>query len=357
MEGVTVTAPGKLILMGEHAAVYGRPALIAAVDLWMHVSIAPRTSTGVALHLPDLDHEEVTDWPSIQDYTNRVRQRWKQYQRQPDAQGFAHMRGTDPAHLVKVALGEVTAFLGAKNLPPIHVEIQSEQPIGAGFGSSAAVAVATVRALRLALNAEADDDTLRDLAMEVERRQHGSPSGIDPATVQHGGLLWAEKHRGALQFTPVAPRSPLLKQFGVYQTGTPNESTGTVVDAVREWGEANAAAFASTLDAMEAATRALRDVLSSDQEQPERTIDLIQTFERGLETLGVVPGPVQTLIRAVEARGGAAKISGAGALSGTGAGSLLAYHPNPEKLRSVLGHLPSYAVSLGVTGIRQEVAA
>lgn len=357
MEGGVVIAPGKLILMGEHAAVYQRPALIAAVDLWMRVEIRPKEGAGVALSLPELEHREQTDWAEVLAYTKRVRERWHRYDEQPDAQGFAHMRGDDPAHLVKVALGETAAFLDLDDPPPVRVEVQSEQPIGAGFGSSAAVAVATVQAFLAVQGVEVEDDTLYRLALEVERRQHGAPSGIDPATVLHGGLLWAEKVEDTLRFQSVAPRSPLLRQFSVYHTGTPNESTGTVVDAVRDWGAKQAGAFASVLDDMEAATRGLRAVLSSADEQPDRTIALIRAFEQGLETMGVVPEPVQRLIRAVEARGGAAKISGAGALSGTGAGSLLAYHPDPDALDSILGHLPSYAVQLGVEGARREVVA
>lgn len=347
--------------MGEHAAVYGRPALIAAVDLWMRVTITGRTSgSGIAIDLQNLGHEEETTWPAVEDYADRVRRRWHQYVDNPTAQAFARMRGNDPAHLVKVALGEARRQSECIEQRALRLNITSEQPIGSGFGSSAAVAVGVLRALYAFQEVPIDDDVLYRQALEVERRQHGTPSGIDPATVVRGGIVWAEpREEGAFAFQPVACRSPELSKVDVYHSGDPKESTGTVVDAVRERRAQHPEAIEAVLDRMEAATHQFYRVLTHSEERTDDLMQSIRNYEAGLEELGVVPEAVQERVRAIEQRGGAAKISGAGALSGTGAGSLLVYHPDPAsaELDPVLESLPQYAIELGVKGNRREVAA
>jgi hypothetical protein len=69
-----------------------------------------------------------------------------------------------------------------------------------------------------------------------------------------------------------------------------------------------------------------------------------------------VPPAVKERVRQVEERGGAAKISGAGALTGDGAGSLLVYHPADDEAEgwSFLADLPRYPLTLGTEGLRRE---
>ncbi|HEY6552480.1 MAG TPA: galactokinase family protein, partial [Vicinamibacteria bacterium] len=63
---LAVSAPGKLILMGEHAVVYGRPALVAAIDLRLRVSLSP--ADPVILDLPGLGHLEHLSWREVRAY-------------------------------------------------------------------------------------------------------------------------------------------------------------------------------------------------------------------------------------------------------------------------------------------------
>jgi len=261
------------------------------------------------------------------------------------------MRGSDPAHLVKVALGEAKRRLSDAGGPPMNLAVHTQQPIGAGFGSSAAVAVAVVRAYLAAQNVATCDEALHDLVRDVERRQHGTPSGVDPATVRRGGLVWAEHASDRLDCQSVRARSPVLDAFRVLHTGRPGESTGTVVDAVRARRNDDPVAFRTRLDRMEAATRGLRDVLARKEAAPDEAVQAVRQVEAELEALGVVPEPVQRIVRAVEAKGGAAKISGAGALSGAKAGPLLVYHPDPVvDLDEELGALSELNVQLGAEG-------
>jgi len=361
---VEVSAPGKLILMGEHAAVYGRPALVAAIDLRLTARLSPLPPEEIGevrLDLPGLAHRETASWEALRAYARAARERWDRYAEHPAPAAFQEVRGKDPAHVVKIALGEAAEVLGeaVSGLGGACLRIDSGLPIGSGFGSSAATATAVVAAV-LAFGsegAEVEPVRLARLALEVERRQHGLPSGVDGATVLQGGVVWARRlDSGDLETEPVAVRSDLLRRLRVYDTGTPAEPTGAVVAAVRALRERDPARHERTLDRMEAATRALRASLEGDDGDPDRTLHLFREHEACLEDLGVIPEEVRALVRRVEAEGGAAKISGAGSLSGPGAGSLLVYHPDPERVArwQFLRPFPFYPVHLGAPGFRRE---
>ena len=370
---LTASAPGKLILAGEHAVVYGRPALVAAVDLRLAATVAerperrPRT---VRIAVPQLGVVEEVPWPRVREYARTARRRWETWaQGGGERGGFAAVRGGDAAHVVKVALGEAADFLerrkeGSEAPPSLDLAIDSALPLGSGFGSSAAAAVAVVAASLALGGAEATTEEIEEIAREVERRQHGLPSGVDAATVLHGGVLWAERGAdGCLAVEPFDGRSPLLRELAVFDTGTPLEGTGAVVAAVRERFAADRGRFEAVWRDIEAATRGLRALLEETaaghgENARARLVDLIRACQAGLEELGVVPPAVRELVRRVEAEGGAAKVSGAGALTGQGAGSLIVAHEDPTAPSrwSFLSSLTRYPVALGGPGLRIDTA-
>lgn len=362
---VTASAPGKLILIGEHAVVYRRPALVAAAGLRLEARFAgPRPRAGgastVRLDAPALGPPRELLWAEVIAHSRRARAAWRAYAERPTADAFAAVRGDDPAHVVLVALGEAAESLGESDGPPIDLEIEAELPVGSGFGSSAAAAVAVIAGYLALRSAPAGLDDVERLVLEVERRQHGLPSGVDGAAVLYGGLIWAESTGPGLAFVPFDPGaggSPLLDRLAVYDSGRPPESTGAVVAAVRARLEADPAAGGALLDRIEQASRALRDELAAGIDDPAPVREAFTAAQRALEELGVVPEPVAAAVRAVETAGGAAKISGAGSLAGPGAGSLLVYHPEPERLEEVaeLSALRRLRVPLGVEGLRLTV--
>lgn len=354
--------------------VYGHPALIAAIGLLLTTRVSPASSSpddggsaGVEIRVPGLGWDVLrTGWPEIVSYTERVRERWRQYAHSPRAGAFDEVRGTDPAHLLKVALGEAALYArerGAGEPPALSIEVESDIPVGSGFGSSAALAATVIAGSLAACGIELPTPDLERLTLEAERRQHGIPSGVDGATVIHGGLVWAERPSdGApLELTPLDLASPHLARFRVFDTGTPVESTGAVVAAVRERVAAEPERLRPVLAQMGETARAFRAEIAGDEDRPQGVMGLIRRYQRDLETLGVIPAAARELVRQVEARGGAAKISGAGALSPAGAerpgaGSLLVYHPQPEQIGEMrfLDPFPCHAVPLGVSGFRVE---
>jgi mevalonate kinase len=238
---------------------------------------------------------------------------------------------------------------------PLEVEIRSALPSGSGFGSSSAAAVGILAALLVHHGTTPEADLLDRLAMEVERRQHGLPSGVDHRTVIAGGVIWAQREgQGGLTVEPVVLDPERLAAFQVYATGTPFESTGEVVAEVRRRIADDRVRYEAALDEIAAATVELRGALDGPLGDPGAIRAALRRCTRGLEELGVVPEAVQSRIRRIEAEGGAAKISGAGALSGTGAGCLLVYPPPGGQELSGVAGLAVHRVRLGGHGLREE---
>jgi len=378
---VTASAPGKVILLGEHAAVYGKPALVAAAGLRLSATVttAPDspssspTDSRVRLRIIDGEHDETTTWQEILAASRSARFAWERYAAAPSADAFREVAsataaaGSPAGALLRIALGEAADSLAAAgvtvraaDLAPIDLTVTSEIPIGSGFGSSAAAAVAVIFAYLAARGARPAPEDLQRLSLEVERRQHGTPSGVDNATVIHGGVIEARRTAGgavAIQQVPIRPET--LQRFRIAASGAPAEGTGTVVAAVSERRARDPETVDGVFDRLADLTASLRDELCRSHARPEAVVDVLRQAHCCLVDLDVVPAPVRDLVRQVEEIGGAAKISGAGSLAGPGAGNVLLYHPDPPALDRFLaayrtpetgGSLVIYDVALGAPG-------
>lgn len=357
-----VSVPGKLILMGEHAAVYGRPAVVASIGLRMRVVLRPSHEPGVAIELPDLGVDCHLSWSEIDALTRTARERWEAFAAAPSPARFASLRPDGPEELVALALGEAARSLAPGG--PMEsgvagawsVRLESELPVGSGFGSSASAAVGLVVAYLASRGAAHGWKAVDGVALEVERRQHGFPSGVDSATVFHGGVLHCRRVGDALAVEPLAAAPDLLRALHVYDTGPPAESTGTVVADVRARRDRDPETFESRLERMGAATERFRAALEVGGRDPRVLIEPMRAYQRCLEELGVVPRPVRQRVAAIESAGGAAKISGAGSLTGAGAGSLLVVYGGDDA-PDALADLEELGAPLGAEGARLESVA
>jgi len=154
------TAPGKLILCGEHAVVYGRPAIalpLSGVRARASVDPGPPGS-GIRLHAPALGRS----WSLAE---------------APD----------DPFSELVAAL---VARCSPACAPDFEVVITSDIPIASGMGSGAAIATALVRAVAGHLGAELSAAEISALVYGSERRFHGTPSGIDNTVVAFERAVW-----------------------------------------------------------------------------------------------------------------------------------------------------------------------
>ncbi len=161
---ITVSAPGKVHLMGEHAVVYGKPALLTAINLRLKITVESQVS-------------------SIK------------YQGKDNVQIIC----SEPTHYVRHIVKVVQEHFKLKQLPPIKITIESQIPAGYHLGSSAAVAVATIGALMYFLKKVWNPTLINQLAYEAEKKMHGNPSGGDNTAVTFGGFIWFRRELETLK--------------------------------------------------------------------------------------------------------------------------------------------------------------
>jgi len=154
----TAHAPGKVILFGEHAVVYGRPAIavpVTQVRACAVVENAPR-GQGLVIHAVDLNLQH---------------------------QVGAVITTDDPAYPLEATVRHTLEWLGIEAIPDLTLTVSSTVPIARGLGSGAAIATAIVRALAQHLGRAPTFREVSDLVYPTEIIHHGTPSGIDNTVV------------------------------------------------------------------------------------------------------------------------------------------------------------------------------
>lgn len=301
-------APGKLILSGEHAVVYGRPALAMAIDRCAQSVISVGEPDLVSFNLLDLKESDSFTLRALNELKTRVLKNYQLF-----LSGELGIRGVlcKPIELFEFAFITLLDGLHLKFGEGLNIQTQSNIPIGCGMGSSAATILSLLRGIGHYFRVEFRPDWFLKYSMEAEKLQHGFPSGVDSYISLHGGC--ALFRNGEASSVPL----PRLRMYLV-NTGTPAATTGECVVAVKEkfqndpiWNDFEAVTLAIE--------RAVRDNRRDDFRQ------LVTENSRLLQRIGVVPAKVQEFIREVEATGGAAKVCGAGAVYGDQGGMVLVF--------------------------------
>jgi mevalonate kinase len=331
-----VSVPGKAILLGEHAAVYGHPALVTAVDLRLTAAARATGDARITVSGPP----EFRTGPMTA------------------AEAIVLGRGTEaPAdRLAYLACGVALSHANAPGGTGLDLRIASDIPAGSGLGSSAALAVGVVAAVFASLGLRVAPETIARVAKQVEARQHGRPSGVDVEAVIRGGTLWCRRSaEGTLECEPLAPSPGSLGRLQLFHTGVPLESTGEMVAAVARLRDREPRRVNAAMGAIDAATREAREALAAGGESDRSFLPLLARAEAALEALEVVPPHVARAIREIEAQGGTAKVSGAGGRA-RGAGLVLVLPPPGGTLR-VPSDWTRLSCRLSAPGLFEDVAA
>jgi mevalonate kinase len=290
-------AAGKVILLGEHAVVYGRPALAAGLPLPLEVELTAGTGP---LRL-ESDRPELAD----------------------DAKPLAVVR-------------EAGAVLGIAT-EGLVVRVRSELPPGVGLGSSAALSVAVLRAVAAAAGRVLARDDELALGRRLEGVFHGTPSGIDPAAAALGGCFRFVRGDPPT-LTPLRLARPLPLVVVLWAR---SRSTAAAVGALRARWEAERARYEAMFDAVAATVEAGAVAAErGDLAALGRAFDRNQEL---LEALGVSTPEVGEAVAAARRAGAlGAKLTGGGA-----GGAVLA----------VVEDGAAVARALGAAGVRTLVVA
>lgn len=228
MPSISCSAPGKIILCGEHAVVYGSAAIalpifqVSTVTKIFAKPIAP--SGDVHIVAPPISLDNSLSSLSIQN----------------------PLRAT-----IELVMEE----LHIDHIPACEIRIQTSLPLSAGMGSSASVTVSLVRALSTYLGHPFENSVINQIAFEIEKLHHGSPSGIDNSVITYETPILFQ-HGSGIQILKIARSFSLV----IADTGI-KSSTAAAVSGVRNRWEANKILYEKLFDEIGQLTLHIKEVL------------------------------------------------------------------------------------------------
>jgi mevalonate kinase len=282
-------ACGKVILLGEHAVVYGVPALAVGIDRGARAVAAPLErgpsrllvrGWNITVREDQLDHDLARAYRALLE----------------------------------------AARIHAPSLEPQSVEVDASLPPGGGLGCSAAIGVAIARAVA----PQASSDSIQAQAMAWEQVFHGNPSGIDAAVAARGGCLL---FRRGDPLEPVRIRGPL--QLCIGNTGVAS-STKSMVEGLARLRARKTEMVDKSFEAIRTlVSNARLAIEAGDRMALGKLMDLNQMLLGGLFLSTPEIEAMCGLARAAGALG--AKLTGAG-----GGGCVVALVASPSVADAVL---------------------
>ncbi len=192
------SAYGKVILLGEHAVVYGRPAVALPIPLAVEAAVR-REGEGVNILIP----------------------RWGLEQK-------VHENTQGLAGILANVLDELSLL--KENM---IIEVFPHVPRAMGLGGSSALAVAVLRALSHTYQLGLSDARINELAFECEKAAHGTPSGVDNTVATYGTPLKYQRDGDTPRYEALKLGQPLELVVGI--TGKESLTADTVARVRASW--------------------------------------------------------------------------------------------------------------------------
>jgi mevalonate kinase len=319
---VTASAPGKTILFGEHAVVYGKPAIAAAVDKRAYVTISHREDQLTHVTVGDLGVSGFLDLKNC-------------------SIELENGSGTQRGILEYV----MKALINAETKESVEVDVRLDIPIGAGLGSSAAVTVATLMAAASFNQIALTNETIANLAHKVELDVQGAASPIDTTLSTHGGVIYLSKKPQKLVKLNIPEELPIVIGYT-----NARGNTGELIELVRQKKDARPEVINPILDSMEAVANGARQALINGD---HKTIGLLMNINQGLlDALGVNTEELSKMVFTARNNGAmGSKLTGAG-----GGGSMIAYCPGCEEevVSSINQFERAFQINVDHNGVRLE---
>jgi len=295
MNTITVSAPGNLMLFGEHAVVYSRPCLVTAVDQRMKATVEVLDTEEFQLEAPDV---KVTG-----------------YKKSIKALG----QGDIPkgAKFVEIALKNIAEK--RQLVTGLKITTNSEFSSQFGFGSSSASTVCTIKAVSELLGLNLSQKDIFDLAYKTVLDIQGKGSGFDVAAAVYGGIL--HFITGGAFIEPLGVTAlPLIVGY----TGV-KADTVTLINQVKSTSETYPEIIEKIYNTIEDIVLIAKDALLAQDWQ--RVGELMNMNQGFLSALGVSTKKLEEMIYAVRDAGGyGAKLSGAG-----GGDCIIALSPDDKR--------------------------
>jgi mevalonate kinase len=289
-KSVTASAPGKVIIIGEHFVVHGSYAIAAAISKRARLTVSGSSGKESIIVSNDVKSK-------LSEHSGR----------------FSAVKEVVRALFEKYGQLE----------NGIRIDIQSDIPLGSGLGSSAAISVATAGAVSKFMGHNLSQEDIAKFAARGEKSVHGNPSGIDTAASLFGGMILFSRKTG--------PKPVLLNrviQLLVVYSGAPR-STSKLISRVADTKSKFPSTFGRLADASSFASLQLVDALSNG-DLPY--MGALMSFSQAtLSWIGVSTDNLDALIENVLHSDFCygAKLTGAG-----GGGSIIAL-PMPDKAEAL----------------------
>jgi len=312
----TACAPGKVILFGEHAVVYGRPAIAVPVTQVRACATVEDAGKGQGLLIQAIDLQ------------------------------LQHRLGSPisaehPAYHLAATVQHTLQRLRIEHIPDLTMTVSSTVPIARGLGSGAAVATAIVRALAQHLEQPLSPQEVSDLVYQTEVIHHGTPSGIDNTVIAFEQPVYFVKGK-PIEMLRVKRHFWLV----IGDTGIRGPTREVVSDVRRAW-QGQPERYETLFDGIGDIARQAREAIEDGK---VKTLGkLMDENQELLQAISVSSPELETLIRAAREAGAiGAKLCGAGR-----GGNMIAL-VTPKQAQSVAAALRAAgAVNAMVTEVTQ----
>ncbi len=278
MPSFSASAPGKVILFGEHAVVYGEPAIAVPVT----------TTQATAIVSARVQSKPGEIWIEA-----------------PDISLSAPLDQLDVDHPLRTAIQIVIGDRDLNQVPSCKIQITSEIPPSSGMGSSAAISTAIIRAFSAFLGKRLSNEQVSDLTFEVEKIHHGNPSGIDNTVISYQKPIYYRKG-DPFEFLTVGQAFTIL----IIYCGKPG-NTRKAVSEVRERWQEEPEQYNQIFTRIGKITQSAKRIM--EEENPDQLGPLMDENHELLCKIGVSSPELNQLVLAAK-KGGAlgAKLSGGG---------------------------------------------